>query len=104
MDRITICNLLESFEEFRNKDGFFFRYSPNCNVFGEYNRALGKSSDFYKQIILLMNKANKEVLEDITVIPFDTRGRRWPILFTLTDESKEAITNAKNERSPNIMP
>ena len=39
----------------------------------------------------------QEVLEDITVIPFDTRGRRWPILFTLTDESNDAIANAKNE-------
>ena len=96
-DMTVVQRMLESFEEFRNKEGFFFRYSPNCNVFGEYNRALGKSRDFYKQIILLMNKANKEVLEDITVIPFDTRGRRWPILFTLTDESEEAISNAKDE-------
>ena len=55
-DMTVVQRMLESFEEFRNKDGFFFRYSPNCNVFGEYNRALGKSSDFYKQIILLMNQ------------------------------------------------
>ena len=33
-----ICSRLESF---RNKKGLYFRYSPNCNVYGEYKRALG---------------------------------------------------------------
>lgn len=96
-DMTVAQRMLESFEEYRNKEGIFFRYTPNCNVFGEYNIALGKSLNFHKQIILLMNEANRNVYEDISVIPFDTRGRRWPITFKLSDDTIETKEKAKNE-------
>lgn len=87
-----ICSRLESF---RNKKGLYFRYSPNCNVYGEYNRALGLHKDFWKQIILLLNDTNKSPEEDSSIIPFDTRHRRWPITFNLKDNSTESKSKAK---------
>ena len=100
---ITITQRLSClFEPLHNKHGIFFRYSPNCNVFGEYNRALGKKSNFEYQIILLANKANKSVLDDADVIPFDTRGRRYPILFELKNNSNSAIQKAKDELMPQL--
>lgn len=80
-----------------NKHGVYFRYTPNCNVYGEYNRALGKTDDFWQQVILLMNDVNGSPNEDVTVIPFDTRGRRWPITFSLTENIKESEAIAKTE-------
>lgn len=96
-DMTVVQHLEEWLDEFRNKEGIYFRYGPNSNVFGEYNRALGKSSLFYKQVILLMNEANRSVYEDIAVIPFDTRGRRWPITFNLPDNSDESKKKTKEE-------
>ena len=87
-----ICNRLE---KFRNKKCLFFRYSPNCNVYGEYNRALGLHPDFWRQVILLQNDTNKIPEEDKSVIPFDTRHRRWPITFNLIDNSETSICEAK---------
>lgn len=80
-----------------NKHGVYFRYTPNCNVYGEYNRALGKTDDFGKQVILLMNDINGSPNDDVNVIPFDTRGRRWPITFSLTENTKESEAIAKAE-------
>ena len=87
-----ICNRLE---KFRNKKCLYFRYSPNCNVYGEYNRALGLHPEFWRQVILLQNDTNKIPEEDKSVIPFDTRHRRWPITFTLIDNSEESKCEAK---------
>lgn len=101
-DITTTQRLSCLFEPLHNKHGIFFRYSPNCNVFGEYNRALGKKSNFEYQIILLANKANKSVLDDADVIPFDTRGRRYPILFELKNNSNSAIQKAKDELMPQL--
>lgn len=96
-DMTVVQHLEEWLDEFRNKEGIYFRYGPNSNVCGEYNRALGKNSLFYKQVILLMNEANRSVYEDIAVIPFDTRGRRWPITFNLPDNSEESKKKTKDE-------
>lgn len=84
-------------QKFLNKHGIFFRYTPNCNVYGEYNRALGKTDDFWKQVVLLMNDVNGSPNDDVTVIPFDTRGRRWPISFTLKENTVECEKKAKAE-------
>lgn len=84
-------------QKFLNKHGIFFRYTPNCNVYGEYNRALGKTDDFWKQVVLLMNDVNGNPNDEVTVIPFDTRGRRWPISFTLKENTVECETKAKAE-------
>lgn len=84
-------------QKFLNKHGIFFRYTPNCNVYGEYNRALGKTDDFWKQVVLLMNDVNGSPNDDVTVIPFDTRGRRWPISFTLKENTVECEKKAKVE-------
>lgn len=101
-DITTTQRLSRFLEPFRNKHSIFFRYSPNCNVFGEYNRALGKKPYFEYQIILLANSANKSVLDDSDVIPFDTRGRRNPILFELKNNSDSAVQKAKVELMPQL--
>lgn len=94
-DMTIVQRICSRLEPFRNKKGLYFRYSPNCNVYGEYNRALGLHKEFWKQIILLLNETNKSPKEDSSVIPFDTRGRRWPITFNLKDNSVESETKAK---------
>jgi len=99
-DLTTAQRLSAEHEEIRNKHDVFFRYSPNGNVFGEYNRALGKYPEFDQQIILLANDANRTVLEDADVIPFDTRGRRWPIPFRLENDSQESVEEAKAKLMP----
>ena len=99
-DITTAQRLSSEYEEIRNIHDVFFRYSPNGNVFGEYNRALGKYTEFDRQIILLANEANKTVLEDADVIPFDTRGRRWPITFRLENDSPESVEEAKAKLMP----
>lgn len=96
-DMTVVQRLCERAEFLRNNKGLYFRYSPNCNVYGEFNRALGKHIDFWKQSILLMNNANRAVCDDKDVIPFDTQGLRWPILFSLKDDSEESRRNAKQE-------
>ena len=87
-------------EPFHNKKNMFFRYSPNGNVFGEYNRALGKYPEFDRQIILLANDVNKTALEDNDVIPFDTRGRRWPITFHLENNLDSSFEIARKALMP----
>lgn len=96
-DVTTVQKLDKELEPRRNKDGLFFRYGPNCNVFGEYNRALGKHHNSWQQIILLSNNINITAENDATVVPFDTRSRRWPIYFTLTDNSIESEEAARKK-------
>lgn len=96
-DMTIVQRICSRLEPLRNKKGLYFRYSPNCNVYGEYNRALGLHKDFWKQIILLLNDTNKSPKEDSSVIPFDTRHHRWPITFNLKDNSVESKTKAKEE-------
>lgn len=50
-DMTVVQHLCERAEFLRNKKGLYFRYSPNCNVYGEFNRALGKHVEFWKQTI-----------------------------------------------------
>lgn len=96
-DMTVAQRLSERAEALREENELFMRYTPNCNVYGEYNRALGKHDFFWKQIVLLMNKANKSVYDDTEVIPFDTRDRRWPIPFTLNDNDEESKRVAKED-------
>lgn len=96
-DMTVAQRLSERAEALREEHELFMRYTPNCNVYGEYNRALGKHDFFWRQIVLLMNKANKSVYDDTEVIPFDTRDRRWPIPFTLKDDDEESKRLAKEE-------
>lgn len=102
-DITTAQQLSPEYEEIHNEHGIFFRYAPNCNVFGEYNRALGKYPEFDRQIILLANDVNKTTMDTEDVIPFDTRGRRWPILFHLEDNSKASLANATKELMPTLQ-
>ena len=92
-----ICN---RYKDIVNKHGLFFRYTPNCNVYGEYNRALGKNSSFWQQVVLVMNKANGDPHEDAQVIPFDARERRYPIVYELIDYSKEGQAEGKKKLMP----
>lgn len=71
------------------------RREPNSNVYGEFHRALGKSQDFEEQIILVMNDVNGSPEKDTQLIPFDSRGRRFPITFHLKNKGQEET--AKNE-------
>ena len=96
-DMTVAQRLSERAEGLKKENELFMRYTPNCNVYGEYNRALGKHEHFWKQIVLLMNKANKSVYDDPNVIPFDTKDRRWPISFTLKDDDEENIIHTKAE-------
>lgn len=81
----------------------FFRYPTNCNVYGEYNRALGKYEDFWQQIILVMNTVNGDPYDDATIIPIDTRECRFPISFSLTDFSKENKKTVQQELVPLLV-
>lgn len=96
-DVTTVQKLDDSLEEWRNKESIFFRYGPNCNVYGEYNRALGKWHDAWQQVILLSNSVNKSPEQDATVVPFDTRGRRWGIDFYLPDNTDESKKKARKQ-------
>lgn len=102
-DMTVVQRLCERAEFLRNKKGLYFRYSPNCNVYGEFNRALGKHEEFWKQTILLMNDANRSVCDDKEVIPFDTQGLRWPIIFSLKDDTK-ASKDAAKRKLLNVLP
>lgn len=75
----------------------FIRKTPNSNVFGEFNRALGRHDDFYKQIILVRNTVNGKTCDDDQSIPFDARGRRYPIEFELENNSEKNVTKASRE-------
>lgn len=72
------------------------RKEPNKNVFGEFNRALGKSQEFEQQIVLVQNDVNGKPDEDITYMPFDARERRFPISFHLESENEDEIKAAEN--------
>ncbi len=78
-----------------------FRKEPNSNVIGEYSRAQRNNKTFYKQTILVANDVNGTPAEDSNLIPFDFRGNRWPIFFTLEDNSaekrKDATKKLRNE-------
>lgn len=110
-DQIDACNLFigdftvvqkicSHFKKYVNKKGVFFRYTPNCNVYGEYNRALGKNDVFWKQVVLVMNKVNGDPHEDAQEIPFDTRHRRLPITFELDDFSEKSQITARKKFEP----
>lgn len=57
------------------------RREPNSNMYGEFHRALGKSPEFEEQIILVMNDVNGKPTENANLMPFDSRERRFPIVF-----------------------
>jgi hypothetical protein len=92
--------ICDRYKNLVNKHGLYFRYTPNCNVYGEYNRALGKNTSFWQQVVLIMNKVNGDPHEDAQVIPFDTRERRFPITYELTDYSKEGQEIGKKKLIP----
>lgn len=96
-DFTVVQKICKTAKRVLNKKGLYFRYTPNCNVYGEYNRALGKSDNFCRQIILLMNTVNGDPHQDTMIIPFDTRGRRFPITFELKNNNKESEDAAKTE-------
>ena len=63
---------------------------PNNNVYGEYNKALANHSD--EQIITIMNTINGVPQKDNSLIPFDTRERRFPLNYYLkSDKDNENV-------------
>lgn len=73
------------------------RKEPNSNVYGEYHRALGKFPEFCKQTVLVLNTVNGNPERDVEVIPFDTRGKRFPITFTLKNDKEKAKEKARKQ-------
>lgn len=57
-----------------------YKFSPNSNVYGEYNRALGKhSSDV---VIAVMNTIYGDPKKNDKIIPFDARQKRFPFRYS----------------------
>ena len=75
----------------------FLRLTPNANVLMEYAIALNKETDFWEQVVLIMNKVNGDVHDNVELFPFDIREERFPITFELggdaKEEHKEKVTN-----------
>lgn len=65
------------------------RRSPNANVLMEYAIAYNKDNDFWEQVVLIMNKVNGDVHDNVEFFPFDIREERFPITFELTGEAQE---------------
>ena len=67
----------------------FLRLTPNANVLMEYAIAYNKDKDFWEQVVLIMNKVNGDVHDNVDLFPFDIREERFPITFELAGESNE---------------
>lgn len=70
-----------------------YKFSPNSNVYGEYNRALGnRSSD---AVIAVMNTVYGDPIKSDKIIPFDSRQKRFPFqyLCELDAQIEEARSN-----------
>ena len=69
-----------------------YKFSPNSNVYGEYNRALGNlSSDV---VIAVMNTFYGNPKKNDKIIPFDARQKRFPFQYTCASEDQ--IDEAKS--------
>lgn len=75
----------------------FLRLSPNANVLMEYAIAYNRDDDFWEQVVLIMNKVNGDVHNNVELFPFDIREERFPITFELSgdaqEEQKKKVTN-----------
>lgn len=67
----------------------FLRLSPNSNVLMEYAIAYNKDDEFWEQVVLIMNKVNGDVHDNVDFFPFDIREERFPITFELTGDAKD---------------
>jgi len=81
----------------------FLRQTPNANVLIEYAIALNKTENFYQQTVLLMNTVNGDVNDNPDLIPFDLRGRRYPITFRLENDDRDAKQKAEKELMPSLI-
>lgn len=85
------------------KNETFLRQAPNANVLIEYAIALNKTENFYQQTVLLMNTVNGDVNDNPDLIPFDLRGRRYPITFRLESDDPDAKQKAEKELMPSLI-
>lgn len=67
----------------------FMRLSPNANVLMEYAIAYNKDNDFWEQVVLIMNKVNGDVHDNVELFPFDIREERFPLTFELAGDAKD---------------
>lgn len=72
----------------------FVRLSPNANVLMEYAIAYNKATDFWNQVILVMNTVNGDVKYNAELFPFDVREERHPIKFRLEGKDDEEMSKA----------
>lgn len=87
---LTVVNKLGSIAKFLSWchiSRSFQRKTQNSNVLIELSRVLGRSETFEEQIVLVMNTINGDPEKYPECIPFDLRGRRWPITFLLKDKN-----------------
>ncbi len=61
-----------------------YKFSPNSNVYGEYNRALGNHSS--DAVIAVMNTIYGDPNKNDKIIPFDSRQKRFPFLYSCDSE------------------
>lgn len=67
----------------------FLRLSPNANVLMEYAIAYNKDNEFWEQVVLIMNKVNGDVHDNVELFPFDIREERFPVTFELIGDAQE---------------
>ena len=89
---LTITNNIDWIVQELGKDpNKKYRFNPNINVYGEYNRAFGRLG--YKKIIAVMNSFFGNPNENPQFLPFDIRQKRFPFLYECKNE--EQIKNAE---------
>lgn len=105
---LTIANsypwVLKALKENPNLE---YKFAPNSNVYGEYNRAFGNHNT--DEIIAVMNAFYGNPKEDEKMVPFDTRQKRFPFLYSCGTEndmekaSSDLITFFENAIRESIL-
>jgi len=84
-----------------------YKFSPNSNAYGEFNRAFGNHSSV--SIIAVMNTVYGNPTENEKIIPFDTRQKRFPFLYScgtneqIEEASSKLITFFENAIRESIL-
>lgn len=82
---LTITNSHPRILEFlKNNSDIPYKFSPNSNVYGEYNWAFSKHGS--KAIIAVMNTFYGDPKKNPQIIPFDIRQKRFPFSYYCDSE------------------
>ena len=91
---LTITNSHPKILEFlKDNSDVPYKFSPNSNVYGEYNWAFSKHGS--TAIIAVMNTFYGDPKKNPQILPFDIRQKRFPFSYScgLEEEIKEASSN-----------